>query len=573
MNATLDKIWRSLLKEERSRSAFLLLMMLMAVLFETAGIGLIIPFVSYLIEPDIIFKLNNSGYISSNLITMPSEKILIYGMIFLVIFFIIKNLFLSFFIWWQLKFSTDIRISISNRLFKKYLSNPYTFHLNNNSAILMRNISQEASRFQSTLNSTITLATEIFVILGLTILLLIIEPFGLIVSLVIMGSSITIYYFYARNYISFWANERVFNEGETYKHTLQGLSGIKDIKILNREKSFLKNFEFHNIKFSVADRWYSTLQLLPKLLLEILAVIMLVMLILIVTKYNPSASLIPVLAAFAAAAFRIMPSMNRILTSLQALKFSLPSVQIIFKELNDEDLLLKTKNEIKFDKFNFNKDLQIRNLTFKYDQSDQDNLAKVNLDIHSREFVGFVGPSGAGKSTLVNLILGLLEPTAGTIAVDGQSIYTNIRGWQKIIGYVPQDIYLIDDTIEKNIAFGVDENEIDHKKIKKCIEAAQLTEFVETLSSKLKTIVGERGMRISGGQLQRIGIARALYNNPKILVLDEATSSLDIETEDKVMDGINKLKGIITILIISHRQSTVAKCDKIYSISGGKVKL
>ena len=573
MNATLDKIWRSLLKEERSRSAFLLLMMLMAVLFETAGIGLIIPFVSYLIEPDIIFKLNNSGYISSNLITMPSEKILIYGMIFLVIFFIIKNLFLSFFIWWQLKFSTDIRISISNRLFKKYLSNPYTFHLNNNSAILMRNISQEASRFQSTLNSTITLATEIFVILGLTILLLIIEPFGLIVSLVIMGSSITIYYFYARNYISFWANERVFNEGETYKHTLQGLSGIKDIKILNREKSFLKNFEFHNIKFSVADRWYSTLQLLPKLLLEILAVIMLVMLILIVTKYNPSASLIPVLAAFAAAAFRIMPSMNRILTSLQALKFSLPSVQIIFKELNDEDLLLKTKNEIKFDKFNFNKDLQIRNLTFKYDKSDQDNLAKVNLDIHSREFVGFVGPSGAGKSTLVNLILGLLEPTAGTIAVDGQSIYTNIRGWQKIIGYVPQDIYLIDDTIEKNIAFGVDENEIDHKKIKKCIEAAQLTEFVETLSSKLKTIVGERGMRISGGQLQRIGIARALYNNPKILVLDEATSSLDIETEDKVMDGINKLKGIITILIISHRQSTVAKCDKIYSISGGKVKL
>ena len=354
---------------------------------------------------------------------------------------------------------------------------------------------------------------------------------------------------------------------------MQGLSGIKDIKILNREKNFLNIFKVHNSRFSIADRWYSTLQLLPKLLLEILAVIMLSLLILVITMNNSTTSLIPVLAAFAAAAFRIMPSMNRILTSLQALKFSLPSVEIIYSELKNQSGI-KSKKKINniSDKLNFKNKITIENLSFKYEGSIKNNLDNINFDISKREFVGFVGPSGSGKSTLVNLILGLLEPSNGNILVDGKSISENKVGWQNIIGYVPQDIYLIDDTIKKNIAFGIEEKDIDLMMMDKCLQAAQLSSFVEALPEKLHTIVGERGVRISGGQLQRIGIARALYNNPKILVLDEATSSLDVDTENKVMEGINKLKGLITILIISHRLSTVEKCDKIFSLSDGRLK-
>ena len=281
--------------------------------------------------------------------------------------------------------------------------------------------------------------------------------------------------------------------------------------------------------------------------------------------------IIPVIAAFSASAFRIIPSMNRILTSLMVFRYSLPSIGIVYDELNKTDEINNSKKFNHVEKISFNNQILLDSVFFSYEKEDSPTLENIKFEIKKNQFIGIVGPSGAGKSTLVDLILGLLKPDRGKVLVDGNDIHMLNRSWQKIIGYVPQDIYLTDDSIKKNIALGLNDNEIDEILINKCIIAAQLEKFIEQLDNGLDTFVGERGVRISGGQLQRIGIARALYNRPLILVLDEATSSLDIETEKKVMDGINQLKGSMTIISISHRLSTVKDCDKIITLDNGKI--
>ena len=575
MFLNIKKIWDTLLPSEKTKSFYLVFLMFTSVLFETMGVGLIVPYVTYLVDPKLLSDLVRNYGINIDISNISELKVLIYGVIFLSLFFLIKNLFLAYFGWWQTKFSTDIRISVAGRLFNKYLFNDYAFHLKTNSAILIKNVSAECGRFMNTVQRVLIIITEIFIIIGLAILLFMIEPIGLSVSLIVMGLATSIFYLIARLFISRWAKLRVYHEGEMVKHLMQGLSGIKDIKILNREKSFSSNFNEHNFKFAIADRWYNTLQLLPKLWLEILAVMMLSILIVVVKLAGHGSSyLVPIIAAFAVAAFRIIPSMNRILGALQLLRYSFPSIQIIYEELKDfkKDNFIDNLKINKVKKLEFENEIILKDVCFSYDQSKEINLDSINIKIDKNQFIGIVGPSGAGKSTLVDVILGLLKPSRGQVLVDGKDISRLGNQWQSIIGYVPQEIYLTDDTIERNIAFGLDKSDIDIELLEKCLKASQVKDFINSLPDGIETFVGERGVRISGGQLQRIGIARALYNKPSILVLDEATSSLDIETERNVMEGINDLKGSITIISISHRLSTVEKCDKIISIKDGKIK-
>ena len=566
------KVWQTILAEEKTKSFYLVILMLFSVVFETLSVGLIVPFITYLVEPSFIINLQKYIPFDINLEEIPELLFLTYSMLFLAFFFLIKNLYLSYFVWEQYKFTTDIRISLSRRLFNKYLFDEYKFHLDNNSSILVKNVYQEATRFMTTLSASLTIFAEIFVIIGLAVLLLIIEPFGLIASVSIMGLAAYLMYYLSRTFLHSWSKIRVFNEGEMLKHLMQGLAGIKDIKILNREQSFMNSFDIHNSKFSIADRWYNTVKFLPRLWLEFLAVVMLVIIVILMkTTGKDNTFIIPVIAAFSASAFRIIPSMNRILTSLMVFRYSLPSIGIVYDELNKTDEINNSKKFNHVEKISFNNQILLDSVFFSYEKEDSPTLENIKFEIKKNQFIGIVGPSGAGKSTLVDLILGLLKPDRGKVLVDGNDIHMLNRSWQKIIGYVPQDIYLTDDSIKKNIALGLNDNEIDEILINKCIIAAQLEKFIEQLDNGLDTFVGERGVRISGGQLQRIGIARALYNRPLILVLDEATSSLDIETEKKVMDGINQLKGSMTIISISHRLSTVKDCDKIITIDNGKI--
>lgn len=312
-----------------------------------------------------------------------------------------------------------------------------------------------------------------------------------------------------------------------------------------------------------------TLTDLPRLWLELLAVAGLVALVLVLlVQGKPPTTLLPILGVFAAAAFRIMPSANRILGALQNLRYSLPAIDKLYQEIL---LLNNTASNESNDTMLFQNMLTLEQVTYRYENAEHRALNGVSLNIKWGTAVGFIGTSGAGKSTLVDVILGLLTPASGRVLVDNVDIQSNLRGWQNQIGYVPQSIFLTDDSLRRNIAFGLSDDLIDDEAVLRAIKAAQLEAFVGGLSEGVNTLVGERGVRLSGGQRQRIGIARALYHDPGVLVLDEATSSLDMATEKSVMEAINALHGEKTLIIIAHRLSTVANCDWIYKMEQGCV--
>ena len=279
--------------------------------------------------------------------------------------------------------------------------------------------------------------------------------------------------------------------------------------------------------------------------------------------------LIPTLGLFAAASFRLMPSANKILSSIQQLRYEGPQIENVCKELKENRFFNHSKNSN--EKFLFQNDIKLEEINYTYQGSSKPTLQNININIPSGFQTGFIGESGSGKSTLIDIILGLLDPTSGKVKVDDINIRKNLRGWQSKIGYVPQTIFLTDDTLRNNVAFAIPENKISDQLVKEAIKSANLEEYVNSLPDGLNTIVGERGVRLSGGQRQRIGIARALYHKPKVLVLDEATSALDINTEKEIMNGINKLRKKITVLIISHRENTVSACDQLFKLKNGRI--
>jgi ABC-type multidrug transport system fused ATPase/permease subunit len=293
--------------------------------------------------------------------------------------------------------------------------------------------------------------------------------------------------------------------------------------------------------------------------------------LIIITKITSNnSSLVPILGIFAAAAFRIIPSLNSMMKSIQLVRFSSSTINLLSNEFNKIEISNNTSSSQS--ELSFNKSISVSNLNFKFDSSNIEILKNINFKINKGETVGFIGSSGSGKSTLVDIVIGLHKPKSGSVNVDYINIKNNELAWRKKIGYIPQSIYIIDDTLRRNIAFAIPENEIDDNRVQKAIDAAQLTDFVNKLPEKTETCVGEKGVRISGGQRQRIGIARALYNDPEVLILDEATSALDLNTESQIMQTVLNMKGNKTILIVAHRLKTLENCDRIIVIEEGVVK-
>jgi ABC-type multidrug transport system fused ATPase/permease subunit len=455
-------------------------------------------------------------------------------------------------------------------LFAIYLRQPYTFHLQRNSAELVRNVTGEVGIFTSVLNSALLLFSEILVLLGIAVLLLLVEPLGALIVVVVLGVAAWGFHRITRERISRWGVERQLHDGLRIQHLQQGLGGAKDVKLLGRESDFLTQFRTHNTKSARVWKLQSTLQNFPRLMFELLAVTGLAILVLtMLSQGRGMASIIPTLGLFAAAAFRLMPSANRVLGAIQALRYSLPVVNTLDEEMKliSHDPLLKKDEEVN----SFKSEIHLKNVTYNYPGAASSALDDVTLTVLKGESVGLIGSSGSGKSTLVDVILGLLTPNSGQVEVDGHDIQQNLRRWQDQIGYVPQTIYLTDDTLRRNVAFGLATEQIDDIAVNRAIKAAQLEEFVAALPEGLNTIVGERGVRLSGGQRQRIGVARALYHDPNVLVLDEATSALDGATEFGVMEAIKALQGSKTILIVAHRLSTIEHCDRLYKFEAGKL--
>ncbi len=552
--------------------AILTVLIFIGMLFEILGLGIIIPIIGLLGNPQSIYDYKITNIIFTKLGHPYNASIIIISMSFLAVLYLVKALYLTFLNWKQSAFSSEFTSHISHKLYTGYMYMPYVNHLERNSAILIRNIQNEVSIFTSLTQSIIFLSSEISVIGGVIILLVSLEPTGALLVGAFLALAIFLYYTISKIYISVWGQKRQEYTGVISQNLMQGLGGIKDIKLIGKEDYFLNEFKDKNESLSNINSKINTTDQLPRLYLEFVAVASISgLLIIMVISKNPVDHIIPVLGIFVAAAFRMIPSINKIMFSSQRIIYSMPVLDLLYNEFKMFSGLTFKKSTASSPIF-FNDHISVKSLNFKYQASQSQTLTNINFEIKKGESIGIIGQSGAGKSTLVDILLGLLSPDSGGISVDNIPITdNNLRDWQLNLAYVPQTIYLTDDTLRKNIALGIGDDEINDVILNNAIKGAQLTDFVNSLENGLETKVGERGVRLSGGQRQRIGIARALYRNTEVLVFDEATSALDNQTEKEVMDAINNLKNTKTLIIIAHRLSTISKCDRVIKLSKGQI--
>ena len=454
-----------------------------------------------------------------------------------------------------------------------YINLPYIEHKNKDPAVLIRIIESDVSRSFIWITSCFTVMRESIILFSIFALLVIADPIITSLLFLFLIIPLSLYYFSYRNLLKSRGERSQILLGKKYKTINQSLGMIKETKILNKENFFFNNFsktinEIENINF-----FNYLIVATPKLLLEVLAIsaVALISAALIFMGKSPE-FILPIISLFAVSVVRFIPGLNAITAAISTQRYTKPSFDIIVQEMNKLDLSTNISPPPNHEKkISLKKEIILSDVSFNYLSEKKTILKNINMKIEKGTSVGIIGRSGSGKSTLVDLILGLLNPNNGKISVDGINIKYNKNLWQKNIGYIPQDIYLLDDTIKNNIVFGIDEEKIDYKLLNESIKTAQLEKFIELSENKLDTIVGNRGAKISGGEKQRIGIARALYNNPKILIFDEATSALDIDNENKILeeiyDGINDK----TLIIISHRNNTVKYCDSIYVMEQGEV--
>ena len=413
---------------------------------------------------------------------------------------------------------------------------------------------------------------EIFILVGIVLLLLAVETKGTLIILGIIIFLSYLYYLIIRSKLKKWGQERIFHEGKKMQNLIQGLHGIKSVKIFNQEKTFLNKFNFNVAGSSKSNQYATLVSQTPPILIEFMAISLIVLFMI----YNVQSSVniteyFPKMVLFAAAAFRLMPSFGRLIVNFQTFKLSLAGVQKLHKEfpLKLDSHILNGKET----KIIFKDKIEISNLSFKYPNNDEYILKDINLKIKSGESIGIVGKTGEGKSTIIDLVCGLIQPQKGNILVDSIDIQKNLKSWQQQIGYVPQNIYILDDTIRENIIFGRKIDDNNQNYLTEAIKLAQLDNLISNLPQGLNTFVGDRGTRLSGGQIQRIGIARAIMNNAQVLIFDEPTSALDAETEKSLVRDINKLKFKKTLIIISHRTSILDQCDYIYELKNKSIFL
>ena len=554
-------------RRERKKIFVLFSFVLFSVLLEMVGISLILPVISSLIEVQ-----NEYLNFISNIFENFSQIEILYLTVFLLIFvYFLKNLYLTCISYYQNNYINNLSGRISTKLFSEYLNLELIFHTKKRTSNMIQNVIFETQQLINVyFRSALNFFTELMIIIGLGIILLIIEPIGLLISSLIFGFSGFIFYYFTKDIVKKWGENRQKFQEASLLNLQESLKNIKNIKILNLEKFFKENFE-NNLKQSLKSSTYiQFISSLPKYMLEFIGVLSVSFFILYLnSKTDSFGDLIVIVGIFIAAAFKLLPSVNRMIGSFHHMKFSVVSLNTIYKDLNLSERDLQ-KTELINQELNFEKKLTFEKINFFYDKN-HPILESIDLTINKNQMIGLVGLSGSGKTTLIDLISGLIKPISGIIKVDGQNIHKNIKNWQKNIGYLSQNIFLTDGSIADNISLN-NEKKRDDKKIYEALKFSGLENFVQNSNSNILTLVGEDGARISEGQKQRLGLARIIYRNPKFLILDEPTSSLDKETEKFVIKSINKLKDLKTILISTHNEEILNNCDAIYKIENKNLK-
>jgi len=566
------KAWLILTDKQKKYAIFIFALMFFAMFFEILSLGMMLPLLSIFLKGELDTSIFSYFFVFGKI---EGKNLIYFGLALTLFAFTVKNIFLIYNFWHQNKFLQSANYEFTNRLFKHYLKKDYIFFIQNNSGNLYRNLTSIVSNYVAFISKYILLLSEIMIFTGLIIILLYVDVFGTSIILFFSIIIVSLIYLFTKKTIKSLGEERNVFSGKLNKHLLQGMASAKDIKILDREEDLIYQVDSNLFKITRINFIIEFIRGTPKFAFEILLILSFTCLILLMLYLERQmVDIILYLGIFGVASFRIVPGISKMLASAQQIKYLEPSIKILLSEFDLKDNFNLLKNNQQKDispPLKFQKEINLNDLSFSYPTRKEFSLSKISMNIKKGEFVGIIGKTGSGKSTLVNLLIGLLKPSKGDVQVDELNIKKNLAAWHKKIGYVPQSVYLTDDTIRKNIAFGLLEDNIDQDLIKQAAEKAFLNEFLDSLPNGLETVVGEKGITLSGGQQQRIGIARALYRDPEVLILDEATSSLDQKTEKKIMESIQFLKRKKTLIIITHRTSTTENCDKIYYIDSGKI--
>ena len=564
-------------KREKFEMFGIFLLTMLVAMMEMVGVGMVFPFIGLITNPGIIHE-NSFLRFTYNILPVHSEwQFFIWFSFGFLAFIIIKNGFYAIVIFIEQNYLIGKRVHFTTLLYHDYMNRPYSFHLNNNSAMLFRNINQVDGIFSGILLPFSQIMTETLTIISIVCLLLyanIIVTLGAIVLAVIPG-------YFIQNILS--GRFRKLGEenfkyiGITSKNILEGLNGIKELKVMDRWKLFCVNFAKDSLKLGNIRRDLQIMNQAPRLTLEVIMMMCFISVIVWLLWQNHAIGkdILPTIALFGAATLRLAPSVTKVISGFNQLEYS----RILQNTICVDLIQAKSKNmKLEFDeiitdpKSELKHSIKLQQVSYRYQGSEHDAVRGISVEIPKGASVGLVGHSGSGKSTLIDIILGLLPPDNGIVSFDGRDIQQHMTEWKKCIGYVPQDIFLCDDTLRRNIAFGIPDQLIDEESVLKVVQISQLESVVEQLPDGLDTIIGERGVRLSGGERQRIAIARALYNDPDVLLMDEATSALDGETESEITKAIEKLKGNKTMIIIAHRLSTIKECDCVYFMQDGEIK-
>lgn len=553
----------------------LVVLMIIGSVLELLAVAVFNPFIEVMMQTSSIADDSFLQFFFQHTNIDSVEGYLIALSYIIAVIYVVKNVYLTFEQNAILSFSYRTRMNLATRLLTTYMNEPYTFHLSKNIAEMQRCLQTDTSQFMSLINSCLQLAVEFVTCLALGVYLFHTSHSITVLIGLLLGLCVFIFFIISKKVSSKLGRQNEFYNAKLFQWINQSLGGIKEVKILQREKYFIDSYRTNYKKVIWGARVNELLAAVPKYIVETVAIVGLVLAIIVKLLFGHGAleTFVPQMAVFAVAAFRLLPSVGKINAYVNNVMYTKASLDMIYQDLCEieKNKPIEVEWEGKTENWKFMKGVFAEHITYHYPDSDTEVLHDITLEIPKGKTVALIGPSGAGKTTLADIILGLLPPVSGVVRMDDKNIYENLRSWRQKLGYIPQSIYLSDDTIRNNVAFGIYEDQIDDDAIWKALEKAQLKDFVQGLEKGLDTYVGDRGVRLSGGQRQRIGIARALYHDPEILVLDEATSALDSSTEQAVMESIESLQGLKTMVIIAHRLTTIKNADLIYEVVEGKV--
>lgn len=588
MFSVLKKYRIILERGQKKKVVILFFLMLIGAFLEVLGVSLMLPLVSAIMQPDII---ETNGMVAKvcNIFDLHSHRTFVIVCIAaLILIFILKDLFLMAEYYFQYRFLYNNRFATQRKMLAVFMNRPYEYYLNAQSGEILRMIQGDVDGTYLLLTTLLGLATESIVTVALVVTIFLIDPMMTTFVAVMLGAIMLLISKVVKPILRREGASRQEQAVLMSKWLLQAINGIKEVKVTQKEDFFKKNYDESGRRMIRSERKNSLWGQIPRLLIEMVSVTtMLALIAIMIYKGRAIETLVPVLSAFALAAVKLMPSANRIVAALNATAYYEPALNQMVENLKELRDFEKAKASDKkkgraaaesgedstpAPSLTLEKEIALKSITYTYPESEQQVLKQADMVIPVGKSVGIVGVTGAGKTTAVDILMGLLDPQEGQVLADGVDVRENYSDWLTHIGYIPQSVFMLDDSIRANVAFGVPEEEIDDAEVWRALEEAQIADFVRTLPKGIHSRMGERGMRVSGGQRQRVSIARALYLNPELLVFDEATSALDNETEAAIMESINSLHGKKTMVIIAHRLQTIEGCDMVYRVADGKIK-